>query len=114
MSEDLLMLSLCSNFVHFFGLMADLDFLFHMFFLSRYCKLLEETSFRGRTADFFFMLLFGGTMLTLMSLGGAALTVFMPLNDIYFLSNSLTLMMVSCQLRVVTTISNIGCALSVD
>ncbi|ONK67083.1 uncharacterized protein A4U43_C06F15520 [Asparagus officinalis] len=32
----------------------DLDFLFHMFFLARYCKLLEENSFRGRTADFLY------------------------------------------------------------
>lgn len=36
-----------------------LDFLFHMFFLSRYCRLLEEGSFRGRTADFLYMLIFG-------------------------------------------------------
>ncbi|XP_020254185.1 uncharacterized protein LOC109831263 [Asparagus officinalis] len=32
----------------------DLDFLFHMFFLARYCKLLEENSFRGWTADFLY------------------------------------------------------------
>ncbi|ONK67829.1 uncharacterized protein A4U43_C05F4220 [Asparagus officinalis] len=32
----------------------DLDFLFHMFFLARYCKLLEENSFRGRTANFLY------------------------------------------------------------
>jgi Derlin-2/3 len=30
-----------------------------MFFLARYCRLLEEGSFRGRSADFFYMLLFG-------------------------------------------------------
>ena len=30
-----------------------------MFFLARYCRLLEEGSFRGRTADFLYMLLFG-------------------------------------------------------
>ncbi|ONK66400.1 uncharacterized protein A4U43_C06F7450 [Asparagus officinalis] len=35
----------------------DLNFLFHMFFLARYCKLLEENSFRGRTADFLYSLL---------------------------------------------------------
>jgi Derlin-2/3 len=83
---------LVANFFYFGKL--DLDFLFHMFFLARYCKLLEETSFRGRTADFFFMLLFGGTLLTLMFLGGAFLTFFMPIADIYFLSHSLTFMMV--------------------
>ena len=30
-----------------------------MFFLARYCRLLEEGSFRGRSADFCYMLLFG-------------------------------------------------------
>lgn len=73
---------------------ADLDFLFHMFFLARYCKLLEETSFRGRTADFFFMLLFGGTILTTIVVGGGLLTFAAPFADILFLSNSLTFMMV--------------------
>ncbi|BBN15612.1 Derlin-2/3 [Marchantia polymorpha subsp. ruderalis] len=83
---------LVTNFFYFGKL--DLDFLFHMFFLARYCKLLEETSFRGRTADFFFMLLFGGSLLTCMFLGGAFLTFFLPIAEIYFLSNSLTFMMV--------------------
>ncbi|KAL2620915.1 hypothetical protein R1flu_001120 [Riccia fluitans] len=83
---------LVTNFFYFGKL--DLDFLFHMFFLARYCKLLEETSFRGRTADFFFMLLFGGSLLTWMFLGGAFLTSYLPIAEIYFLSNSLTFMMV--------------------
>ena len=48
---------LFTNFF-FFGPIG-LDFLFHMFFLVRYCRLLEEGSFRGRTADFVAMLLFG-------------------------------------------------------
>ena len=30
-----------------------------MFFLVKYCKMLEEGSFRGRSADFLWMLLFG-------------------------------------------------------
>ncbi|CAI5977870.1 unnamed protein product [Closterium sp. NIES-64] len=59
---------LFTNFF-FFGSIG-IDFVFHMFFLCRYCKLLEETSFRGRTADFFFMLLFGGVLLTMMSFLG--------------------------------------------
>jgi Derlin-2/3 len=83
---------LVTNFFYFGKL--DLDFLFHMFFLARYCKLLEETSFRGRTADFFFMLLFGGTLLTLIVVGGDMLTFAAPFVDIIFLSNSLTFMMV--------------------
>ncbi|GMH05320.1 hypothetical protein Nepgr_007160 [Nepenthes gracilis] len=42
---------LVTNFLYFRKM--DLNFLFHMFFLARYCKLLEENTFRGRTADFF-------------------------------------------------------------
>lgn len=38
---------------------AGLDFVFHMFFLVKYSKSLEEGSFRGRSADFLWMLLFG-------------------------------------------------------
>lgn len=76
--------------------LPDLDFLFHMFFLARYCKLLEETSFRGRTADFFFMLLFGGSLLTgIVLLGGMFQMVSVSLAKIIFLSSSLTFMMVS-------------------
>ncbi|KAH7278022.1 hypothetical protein KP509_38G020000 [Ceratopteris richardii] len=66
-----------------------------MFFLARYCKLLEETSFRGRTADFFYMLFFGGSLLTgLVLLGGMFQLVSESLAKIFFLSNSLTFMMV--------------------
>ncbi|GJX24532.1 derlin-2.2 [Tanacetum coccineum] len=73
----------------------DLDFLFHMFFLARYCKLLEENSFRGRTADFFYMLLFGGTVLTsIVLVGGMIPYVSETFANIIFLSNSLTFMMV--------------------
>ena len=35
------------------------NFLFNMIFTYRYCRMLEEGSFRGRTADFVFMFLFG-------------------------------------------------------
>ncbi|WVY93118.1 hypothetical protein V8G54_032206 [Vigna mungo] len=73
----------------------DLDFLFHMFFLARYCKLLEENSFRGRTADFFYMLLFGATVLTgIVLLGGMIPYLSESFAKIIFLSNSLTFMMV--------------------
>ncbi|XP_075760511.1 derlin-2 isoform X4 [Pelodiscus sinensis] len=45
----------------------------HQTFLScnfryRYCRMLEEGSFRGRTADFVFMFLFGGFLMTLFGL----------------------------------------------
>lgn len=71
-----------TNFL-FFGNFS-LDFLFHMFFLYRYSKMLEINSFRGRTADFLYMLLFGATWLVLMS----------PFAAIDFLGPSLTFMMV--------------------
>ncbi len=71
-----------SNFF-FFGNLG-LDFLFHMFFLTRYCRLLEEGSFRGRTADFVFMLLFGASLLLVCA----------SLAHIQFLGQSLTFMMV--------------------
>ena len=76
--------------------MPDLDFMFHMFFLARYCKLLEENSFRGRTADFFYMLLFGATVLTgIVLIGGMIPYVSVSFAKLIFLSNSLTFMMVS-------------------
>ncbi|URE08657.1 hypothetical protein MUK42_23577 [Musa troglodytarum] len=84
---------LVTNFLYF-GKM-DFDFLFHMFFLARYCKLLEENSFRGRTADFFFMLLFGATVLTVIVLiGGMIPFVSETFAKFFFLGNSLTFMMV--------------------
>ena len=47
------------NSIHTFGNAAGLDFVFHMFFLIKYSKSLEEGSFRGRSADFLWMLLIG-------------------------------------------------------
>ena len=67
----------------FFG-NFNLDFLFHMFFLYRYCKMLETNSFRGRTADFLYMLMFGATLLVLVS----------PFASVDFLGPSLAFMMV--------------------
>lgn len=84
---------LITNFLFFRKM--DLDFLFHMFFLARYCKLLEENSFRGRTADFLYMLLFGATFLTgIVLVGGMIPYLSESFAKIIFLSNSLTLMMV--------------------
>ncbi|XP_044029699.1 derlin-2 isoform X2 [Siniperca chuatsi] len=53
---------LITNFL-FFG-PVGFNFLFNMIFLYRYCRMLEEGSFRGRTADFVFMFLFGGLLMT--------------------------------------------------
>jgi len=51
----------------FFGSFG-FSFLFNMIFTYRYCRMLEEGSFRGRTADFFVMFVFGGTIMILMAL----------------------------------------------
>jgi len=75
---------LFTNFF-FFGAKFSLEFLFHMFFLVQYCRSLEEGSFRGRTADFFFMMLFGASLMLLLA----------PLTGMNFLGSSLTFMMVS-------------------
>jgi Derlin-2/3 len=74
---------LLTNFF-FFGGNFNLNFLFHMFFLVRYSSALEEGSFRGRTADFFWMLVVGGSLMV-------CLTPFVQLN---FLGESLAFMMV--------------------
>merc|ERR1712023_124184 len=63
--EKMQLWRLVTNFF-FFGALG-IDFLFHMFFLARYCRLLEEGSFRGRTADFLLMLIFGGILMCLAS-----------------------------------------------
>lgn len=74
---------LVTNFL-FFGLFG-IEYVFHMFFLwhlrllvsccwpvlgcsVRYCRLLEENIFYGRSADFLLMLLFGGTVMTVRTL----------------------------------------------
>jgi Derlin-2/3 len=63
---------------------TGLDFVFHMFFLVKYCKSLEEDAFRNRPADFLWMLLFGAALLTALA----------PLAGVHFLGSSLTFMMV--------------------
>jgi Derlin-2/3 len=74
---------LLSNFF-FFG-MFNLDFLFHMYFLLRYCRLLEEgTEFRGKTADFVTMVVFGAVLMSVIA----------PHTKVQFLGSSLTFMMV--------------------
>ncbi|CAN0191653.1 unnamed protein product, partial [Phaeothamnion confervicola] len=73
---------LATNFL-FFGNLS-FDFLFHMYFLVRYARQLEEGEFRGRTADFLLMLLFGAGCMTAVA----------PFLAVHFMSNSLTFMMV--------------------
>ncbi|KAL1537353.1 derlin-2.2-like [Salvia divinorum] len=63
--------------------------------LARYCKLLEENTFRRKSADFFYMLLFGATFLTgIVLLGGMIPYFSASFAKFIFLSNSLTFMMV--------------------
>lgn len=57
---------LVTNFL-FFGPIG-FNFLFNMIFIYRYCRWLEEGSFRNRTADFILMFLFGGTLMTIFAL----------------------------------------------
>ncbi|XP_022781511.1 derlin-2-like [Stylophora pistillata] len=57
---------LVTNFM-FFGTIG-FNFLFNMIFTYRYCRMLEEGSFRGRTADFVFMFMFGGAIMTVIAL----------------------------------------------
>jgi len=60
------------------------NFFFNMIFTYRYCKMLEEGSFRGKTADFVMMFLFGGVSMII-----AAFII----NQL-FLGQALTIMLV--------------------
>ncbi|XP_016795067.3 derlin-3 isoform X3 [Pan troglodytes] len=73
---------LVTNFL-FFGPLG-FSFFFNMLFVFRYCRMLEEGSFRGRTADFVFMFLFGGVLMTLLGL----------LGSLFFLGRALMAMLV--------------------
>jgi len=67
----------------YFGPLS-LDFMFHLFFMSRYSRSLEESSFRGRTADFAWLLLYSATSLILLS----------PLTSMPFLGSPLSFSLV--------------------
>lgn len=47
----------------FFGTIG-FNFLFNMTFTYRYCRMLEEGSFRGKSSDFIMMFIFGGALMT--------------------------------------------------
>ncbi|KAG8220176.1 Der1-like protein, partial [Butyriboletus roseoflavus] len=66
-----------STFFHFGPL--SLDFIFHLFFFMRYSRMLEESSFANRRADYLWLLLFSSLMLLALS----------PLVNLPFLSSSL-------------------------
>ncbi|KAF9219161.1 Der1-like protein [Gyrodon lividus] len=62
----------------YFGPLS-LDFIFHMFFFMRYSRMLEESSFANRKADYVWLLLLSSLMLLGLS----------PLFNLPFLSSSL-------------------------
>lgn len=57
----------------FFGNIG-FNLLFNMIFTYRYCRMLEEGSFRRRTADFVMMFIFGGICM-IVSLGNISLII---------------------------------------
>ena len=67
----------------FFGVFS-VDFLFHMYFLVRYSRLLEEGDFRGRTANYVLMLLFGISCISMVAV----------YTNVHFLGSALTFVMV--------------------
>lgn len=67
----------------FFGTFS-VDFLFHMYFLVQYSRLLEEGDFRGRTSKFLWLLLFGVVWIA---------TLASAVGNVHFLGNALTFMM---------------------
>lgn len=75
---------LVTNYLFFddFGL----HFFFRMLFTYHYCRSLEEGSFRGRTSDLVFLLLYGGAVITVMSM------VLYYYLTIHFLGDALTMM----------------------
>lgn len=50
----------------FFGTIG-FNFLFNMTFTYRYCRMLEEGSFRGKSSDFIMMFIFGGALMIVSS-----------------------------------------------
>ncbi|KAG4302079.1 hypothetical protein PCK1_001638 [Pneumocystis canis] len=69
---------LITTFLYFGNL--SFDFLFHIFFIARYCRMLEETSFRGRSWEFACLLLYAATSLLILS----------PLVSLTFLASPLS------------------------
>jgi len=57
----------------------SLDFVFHLFFFMRYSRMLEESSFANRKADYFWLLFLSSVMLLMLA----------PLFNLPFLSSSL-------------------------
>ncbi|XP_055296675.1 derlin-2 [Sitodiplosis mosellana] len=67
----------------FFGTIG-FNFLFNMTFTYRYCRMLEEGSFRGKSSDFIMMFIFGG----------ALMIIFAFFVNLLFLGQAFTIMLV--------------------
>jgi Derlin-2/3 len=67
----------------FFGTIG-FNFFFNIIFTYRYCRMLEEGSFRGRTADFVMMFIFGGV----------CMIIFAFFVNLLFLGHAFTIMLV--------------------
>lgn len=67
----------------FFGTFG-FNFLFNIIFTYRYCRMLEEGSFRSRPADFFYMFIFGGIVMV----------IFAMFVHLLFLGQAFTIMLV--------------------
>ncbi|KAK9382930.1 Derlin [Kockiozyma suomiensis] len=63
----------------YFGPLS-LDFVFHLFFMSRYSRMLEDTFFRNNTLDFLWLLLYSATSLLLLSPFASLLFLGSPLS----------------------------------
>ncbi|KAG2381805.1 hypothetical protein C9374_006189 [Naegleria lovaniensis] len=72
---------LITNFLFFDKF--SINFILHLYFLYFYCRRLEEHSFHRKTADFFYLILFGSVAMICIS----------PLLQLPFMSHSLVIML---------------------
>lgn len=56
--------------------------MFNMIFIYRYCAMLEKGAFRSRTADFVYMFIFGGAVMSVI------VQLITSLVHVYFFSSS--------------------------
>lgn len=61
----------------------NINFMLHLYFLSRNARMLEEGSFRGRTADYVFFFLFGAVMMLMVA----------PFTHVMFMGQALDMML---------------------
>ncbi|KAI8985325.1 Der1-like family-domain-containing protein [Pilobolus umbonatus] len=76
---------LISNFFYFGPL--SIDFFFHIFFLARYSRMMEEGFFRNKPADYVWLMIFSASILILCS-------IIIPFASLPFLGSALAFTMV--------------------